>query len=151
MNKKIMEMKKRYIALYSEDGINDRELVEIEKMLEVELPDSFGEISTFFSGGYLGSISNYSFSNVDNSLNIIDETIRLRETINLPTRFVVLAEPPESLIVMDTKNNPSIIWFDAVEVTELDKKSFTSQPDEWEDYADYFNALLEEEEEEQGV
>lgn len=144
-------MKKRYIALYSEDGINNRELVEIEKMLEVELPDSFCEISTFFSGGYLGSISNYSFSNVDNSLNIIDETIRLRETINLPTRFVVLAEPPESLIVMDTKNNPSIIWFDAVEITELDKKSFTSQPDEWEDYVDYFNALLEEEEEEQGL
>ena len=151
MNKKNSEMKKRYEALYSDDGINNEELIEIEKMLEVELPETFCEISIFFSGGYLGSISNYSFSRVGNSLNIIDETIRLRESVNLPTRFVVLAEPSESLIVMDTKNTPSVIWFDAVEISELEKKSFTSKPDEWETYANYFNAQLEEEEEEQGL
>ena len=151
MNKKILEMKKRYEALYSDDGINNDELIEIEKMLEIELPETFCEILTFFSGGYLGSISNYSFSRVGNSLNIIDETIRLRESVNLPTRFVVLAEPSESLIVMDTKNTPSVICFDAVGISELEKKGFTSKPDEWESYADYFNALLEEEEEEQGL
>lgn len=151
MNKENLEMKKRYEALYSDDGINNEELIEIEKMLEIELPENFCEVSTFFSGGYLGSISNYSFSRVGNSLNIIDETIRLREFVNLPTRFVVLAEPSESLIVMDTKNTPSVIWFDAVEISELEKKSFTSKPDEWETYADYFNAQLEGEEEEQGL
>ncbi|MEK5206690.1 SMI1/KNR4 family protein [Psychrobacillus sp. FSL H8-0510] len=151
MDKKILEMKKSYETLFPEDGINNAELTEIEKKLEIELPESFCEISTFFSGGYLGSISNYSFTRVDSSLNIIDETIRLRETVNLPTRFVVLAEPSESLIVMDTKSTPSVIWFDAVEISELEKNSFTSKPDEWDTYADYFKAILEEEEEERGL
>ncbi|MCR8859843.1 MULTISPECIES: SMI1/KNR4 family protein [Bacillus] len=144
-------MKKRYEALYSNEGINDEDLVKIEEKLNIKLPEDFCEIATFFSGGYFGGISNHSFSNVDNSLNIIDETIRLREVVHLPSRFIVLAEPPESLIVMDTLNTPAIIWFDGVEISELEKKSFTSKPDEWETYADYFEELLEEEEEEQGI
>lgn len=114
-----------------------------KKVFNLELPKTFCEISTFFSGGYLGEISNYSFANVGNGINIIDETIRLRESVKLPARFVALAETPESIIVMDTINRPSVIWFDAVEISELENKSFTSKPDEWMTYADYFKELHE--------
>lgn len=79
-------------------------------------------------------------------LNIIDETIRLKETVNLSRRFIVLAEPPESLIVLDTENNPAVIWFDALDISRIEEKSFITKPDEWDSYADYFEELLEEEE-----
>ena len=59
-------------------------------------------------------------------LDIIDETIRLREAVNLPMRFIVLAEPPESLIVLDTKNIPSVIWFDTVDISRIEE-SHSSQ------------------------
>ena len=70
-----------------------------------------------------------------------------RGSINLPLRVVVLAEPAESLIVMDTQSTPSIIWLDAVEVNKLDSRSFLSEPDEWSTYADFFAQLLNDEEE----
>lgn len=142
----IKELEERYLNLQQSDGINNEALSEIEKVLKIKLPSDFCEISSFYSGGYLGGISNYSFSNNDGSANIIEETIRLRETINLPLRYIVLAEPPESIIVMDTENTPSIIWCDAVEVTKLNDKSFISKPNEWNSYTEYFAQLIEDEE-----
>lgn len=146
MNKEIMKMKRRYEALYPHDGIDNKALLEIERKLAITLPKSFCAIATFFSGGSLGNISNHSFASVNNSLNIIDETIRLRKTLNLPMNVIVLAEPPESLIVLDTKNIPSVIWFDALDISRIEEKSFITKPDEWDSYADYFKELLEEEE-----
>ncbi|OOM15887.1 SMI1/KNR4 family protein [Clostridium saccharobutylicum] len=142
----IKELKKRYLNLQQSDGVSNAVLAEIENELKVKLPSDFCEIASFYSGGYLGGISNYSFSNNDGSTNIIEETVRLRDTINLPLRYVVLAEPPESIIVMDTENIPSIIWCDAVEVTKLNDKSFISKPNEWNSYAEYFAQLIEDEE-----
>lgn len=143
---RIEELKERYLNLQQNDGINNAVLSEIEKSLNVKLPSDFCEIASFYSGGYLGGISNYSFSNNDGSTNIIEETIRLRDNINLPLRYVVLAKPPESIIVMDTENVPSIIWCDAVEVTKLNDKSFISKPNEWNRYTEYFAQLIEDEE-----
>jgi hypothetical protein len=146
--KEIKELEERYLNLQSSDGVNKEVLSEIEKTLNVKLPEDFCEIASFYSGGYLGGISNYSFSSNDGETNIINETIRLRNTVDLPLRYIVLSEPPESLIVMDTKNIPSIIWCDAVEVTKLNNKSFISKPDEWDSYTDYFAQLIDDEEEE---
>ena len=134
--KEIKELKERYLNLQPSDGVNKEVLSEIEKTLNVKLPEDFCEIASFYSGGYLGGISNYSFSSNDGETNIINETIRLRNTVDLPLRYIVLSEPAESLIVMDTKNIPSIIWCDAVEVTKLNDKSFISKPDEWDSYSD---------------
>ena len=114
---KVCELKEKYEKLLPVDGITTAALDEIQAKLNVHLPEDFCEIALFYSGGLLGGISNYSFTNSDGSTNIVDETIRLRKSINLPLRFVVLAEPAESLIVMDTQSAPSIIWLDAVEVT----------------------------------
>lgn len=143
---RIKELKERYLNLQPIDGVNDAILSEIESTLNIKLPSDFWEIASFYSGGYLGGISNYSFSNNYGSLNVIDETIKLRNSINLPLRYIVLAEPPESIIVMDTENTPSIIWCDAVEVTKLNDKSFITKPNEWNSYAEYFSQLLEDEE-----
>ncbi|WP_199884117.1 SMI1/KNR4 family protein [Anaerosinus massiliensis] len=144
---KIKELKERYLNLQPSDGVNDAILSEIESILNVKLPNDFCEIATFYSGGYLGEISNYSFSNNhDGSTNIIEETIKLRNSINLPLRYIVLAEPPESVIVMDTENIPPIIWCDAVEVRKLNDKSFITKPNEWNSYTEYFAQLIEDEE-----
>lgn len=142
-------LKERYLKLYPSDGVDKEVLSKTENILKVSLPRDFCEIASFYSGGYLGGISNHSFSDADGSTNIIEETIRLRNTINLPLKFIVLAEPTESLIVMDTKDTPSIIWCDAVEASRLGSKSFVSKPDEWSSYMEYFSQLLEDEEEEQ--
>ena len=145
----LKELEERYFKLLTSDGVDVEALSKIERTLDVILPEDFCAIASFYSGGYLGGISNYSFSDDDGSNNIIQETIRLRKEINLSLRYIVLAEPAESLIVMDTQNVPSIIWCDAVEVKKLDDKSFISKPDEWNNYIEYFAHLIEDEEEEQ--
>lgn len=80
--------------------------------------------------------------------NFIGETLRIREAVGLPNRFVVIAEQAESIIVMDTENKPAIIWLDSVEVTKSEKQDFISMPDVWQDFSDFLNYLLDEEEEE---
>lgn len=67
----------------------------------------------------------------------------------MPSRFIVLAEPPESLIVMDTENTPSIIWCDATDAERIADMSFISEPETWDNYLEFFIKLLEDEEEEQ--
>lgn len=143
----IMELKKRYLNLAKEYGINSQEIENIENILEVTLPDDFKQISRFFSGGCLGVVDHYSF-NQGNWNNIIDETKRLRATVNLSQNFIVLAEPPESIIVMNLENKPSIIWCNSTDIYNLDTKSYTSNPTVWRDYSDFFSTLLSDEEDE---
>ena len=144
----MQKLQERFLLLQKSDGIMDTELDEIQKVLNVELPMDFRNIATFFSGGYLGGISNFTFSMVDGDFNLITQTMEFRKTVKLLNRFIVLAEPPESIIVMDTENSPSIIWCDAVEVDKLGRNEFIAQPDEWESYLDYFTQLVEDEEDE---
>lgn len=143
---KLKKIKDQYLQLRETDGISELDLNGIEKELDIKLPLDFKQIAMFYSGGDLGGIENYSFSNTeDGSFNIVEETKYLRLKIQLPLRFIVLAEPPESIIVMDTENTPNIIWCDAVEVSKLEGKSFISKPDEWNSYSEYFIHLLEDE------
>ena len=87
----IKELRTKYENLLPIDGIDEKAINEIQTALNVCLPEDFRKIASFYSGGFLGGISNYSFINSDDSTNIIDETIRLRNSVNLPLRFVVLA------------------------------------------------------------
>ncbi len=143
----ITDLKRRFLNLMKQDGINEIQLEEIEKTLNIVLPKDFKEIASFFSGGSFGIIDNYNFAKTCEGGNIADETLRLREAINLPANFIVLSEPPESLIVMDLKEKPSIIWCDANDASNLEHKSFCNEPNVWEDYSEYFNELLSDEEE----
>ena len=138
----ISKLRAKYESMLPIDGISTEAINEIQSKLRVSLPEDFYEIASFYSGGILGGISSHSFIRSGNNTNIVDETIELRTKVNLPLRFVVLAEPAESIIVLDTQNTPSIIWCDAVEVSKLDNKSFISKPDEWNTYLDFFAQLL---------
>jgi len=144
----IDKLRNKYISLYNDvDGVSIDDLDKIEQNLQVKLPKDFREISRFYSGGDIGGKSIHSFAFSD-STNLLGETLRLREAVGLPNRIVVIAEQDMSVIVMDTENKPSIIWIDSVEVTKLHKQDFISNPDVWEGFSDFFNYLLEEEEEE---
>jgi len=147
MSNPIKVLKNRYEDLHPNEGCSSDDIEKIENSLDVHLPESFREIALFFRGGSLGGISHFSFID-EVTPNIIQETLRLRDSVNLPHEFIVLAEPPESLIAMDTVHSPSVIWFSAVEVANLPQKEFASPPDEWETYADFFGEFLTEEEEE---
>lgn len=141
----ILKLKKRYLKFAEEDGIEEQEIENVEHILGLTLPNDFKEISRFFCGGCLGIVENYRFTQGKWN-NIIDETKRLREEVNLPLKFVVLAEPSESLIVMDVEDKPSIIWCDSIDVYNLGTKSYARSPDTWENYSDFFSELLSDEE-----
>lgn len=142
--KSLSELKMKYLEMFSEDALNQEELNTIEKRLGVTLPDDFKEISKYFSGGSVGIIEFYDFKD-NNEINIIDETLRLRESIQLSEQYIVLAEPPESIVVMDIKNVPAIIWCDSIDIENIESNNYSSQPDTWESFCDFFyNMLLEE-------
>lgn len=140
-----MELKKRYLELKKENGVDNQAIERIEKNLGITLPNDFKEISLFYNGGSLGAVDNYSFDQGKWD-NIIDETKRLRAIVNLPKKFIVLAEPPESIIVMNTEDEPSIIWCDSTDIYNLKTKSYVGNPDAWSDYSDFFDELLLDEE-----
>lgn len=145
----IHDLKNRYTQLYESDGVEEGVLNRIEGILKIKLPEDFREIADFYSGGLLGGISGFAFAYEDITPNIVEETLRLRNSIKLPSRFIVLAEPPESLIVMDTENIPSIIWCDATDAERIRDMSFAIEPQTWGTYKQFFTKLLEDEEEEQ--
>lgn len=144
----IQELEKRYTQLYPRDGVDESVLQRVESILKLKLPEDFCQIANFYSGGLLGGISSFAVATQDITPNIVEETIRLRNAINLPSRFIVLAEPTESLIVMDTENTPSIIWCDATDAERIADMSFISEHEIWDNYLGFFKKLLEDEEEE---
>ncbi|WP_339262668.1 SMI1/KNR4 family protein [Lysinibacillus sp. FSL K6-3209] len=98
------ELQNKYQALYDFDGVTKESLDKIEHELQIKLPNDFREISGFYSGGIVGGIDIHSFQ-FSEPTNFIRETIRIREAVGLPNRFVVIAEQAESIIVMDTEKH----------------------------------------------
>ena len=142
--KDINEIKLKYLEIFPDDGLIEKEIEIIEESLKVNLPNDFRIISQFFSGGNLGIIDFFDFKR-NNPLNIIDETIRLRETLHLPNQFIILAEPSESIVILDLYKRPSIIWCDAVEINKINERDFDNPPDVWECFSDLFYDMLMEE------
>ena len=93
----------RYISLFGAEPTKQGEIERIEEILSIYFPDDFKAISKFYRGGILGTISHNSISFAGPATNITEETLRLRGSIDLPPHFVVLAEEPASLIVLNTK------------------------------------------------
>lgn len=114
---------------------------EIERELKIKLPKDFKEISLFYSGGFLGNISHYAITNKKINPNIAQETLELRKSVNLPHNFIVLAEPPESLIVLNIENN-QVIWLYSFDINKLRGGNFSSKPDIWLNYTSFFQTLL---------
>jgi hypothetical protein len=106
-------LRDRYASFFAEEPAPDGAIEAIESALDIVLPDDLKEIGKFYSGGMLGGISHVGIE----PSGIVAETLRLREAVNLPRRLLFLAEPSESLIVLDceasTSDAPSVIWCDA--------------------------------------
>ena len=138
-------LKERYELIFGAEPSGDRVISKIEDQLGITLPSDFKAISKFYSGGLIGQISHHEIACDGAATNIVKETLRLRNAIGLKKNFVVLAEPSESLIVLNLLDQPSVIWCDAIDVANLDSMEFNSQPDTWNSYSDFIECLLDEE------
>ena len=149
---RLSELKKRYLAIaeiydVSTDGITPEELENIERTLNVTLPDDMRYISTFYDGDMLGDIDCLRF--VGKGGSIVGETLRMRKTAGLAERYAVIAKPPEGVVLLDTQGSPAVLWLD---IDGGDCGSIADMLEEqdaetWETYADFFEELLSEEEE----
>jgi hypothetical protein len=120
-------------------------LQELERSLGVILPNDFKEIAAFYSGGIVGGISHNAIATSGPATNIFEETVRLRQALNLPRSLVVLAEPAESLIIMDTsasEGSPAVMWIDASDARDLAGLEGLHDPQLWRSYTDFFDFLL---------
>lgn len=141
------------LAYYDEDPVAPGEIAAVEATLKVVLPDDLKAVAAFYSGGYLGGISHYAIAARGPADNVVDETQRLRTAIGLPTPYIVLAEPPASLIVLETGGNSAdptpVTWLSATDAARLASgEPFLSAPDVYPSYGAFFFALLEREAEE---
>src|SRR5437016_575079 len=96
------ELRKKYTALFGEEPAAHGIVSGIEAALNITLPSDFKAIADFYRGGMLGGISHFAIACQGPAENIVEETLRLRSAITLPGQLVVIAEPPESLVVLDT-------------------------------------------------
>jgi hypothetical protein len=64
-------------------------------------------------------------------------TLRLRTSVGLPHEYVVLAEPAESLIVMDSGSS-EVFWIDASDAKRLADPRLLRKPQVFQSYADFF-------------
>tara|TARA_B100001093_G_C26467392_1_gene859050 strand:+ start:240 stop:698 length:459 start_codon:yes stop_codon:yes gene_type:complete len=146
------KLESKYIKFFEKDPTPTKNLDIIEKKLNIILPSDFKQISKFYRGGFLGGLSHNAIDFDGNENNLVGETVRLRTSIILPSRFIVLAEPAASLIVMETMNDETadskVIWLDATDVCKLDEIDTLNDPDIWNSYTSFFEYLLDEEEEE---
>jgi hypothetical protein len=143
------EMKDRYLTIHEVEPCTDRELDIIEQALGIKLPNDLKQVATFYSGGLLGGISHHELAAAGAAMNIVDETLRLRAAIGLDERYIVLAEPAISIIVLDVLGNPAVIWCDATDAMNINSRTFSNAPDLWGRYSDFFCYLLEQEEQQQ--
>jgi len=138
-------LRNRYTQLCENDPARDGAVNDIESALDIELPQNVWAISRFFGGDLLGGKSHYRFDVSGPPTNVTEETLRLRKAIGLPKQYVVLAEPPESLILLDTEGG-GVFWLDSHDVYNLARaKPLTGSPTRWQDYLDFFSYLLDEE------
>ncbi|WP_133248860.1 SMI1/KNR4 family protein [Pseudomonas sp. CC120222-01a] len=141
----VRELMERYISLYGEEPCAEGVLAGIEAALNITLPQGFKQISKFYSGGMLGGISHYSIADSSDDYSILNETLKLRHAIELSNEYVVIAEPPGSIIYMNVVRKPEVIWCDAVEARSVNTGFFSGAVDTWETYEEFFDYLLERE------
>ena len=144
---KLRILLKQYQDLMLEEaleGCSNDDLHKVELNLDITLPDDFKEITLFCSIDYLGGIPNYQVVRDGNTLNLIDETLRIRNAIGLPHEYVFLAELDSSAILLNTVKQPHVIWVDSIALGRLNQLE-SHEYDAWENYQDYFEYLLQEE------
>lgn len=142
----IDELRSRYVALNGTCPASVQLLDDIESELQVDLPAEFRQVCKFFDGGGIDVIPLFSLAGNAPRLNPLHETLRLRAAVRLPSNLLVLAEPPESLILMNCSDGGRVLWIDAIDVERIATEQFSRDPESWVSFSDFFSHLLDEEE-----
>ena len=58
-------------------------------------------------------------------------------------QYVVLTEMSESIILMNVKFQPAIIWCDSYDVENIVSGNGLNNPDLWDSFSDFFASMLE--------
>lgn len=148
----IQALEERYAELFPDDrGMGRPVIEEAERRLSIRLPEDLHRIAEFWSGGGMG-VTGLEMLPFENSIpgNVVERTLELRSAIGLPDRFVVLAEPSEAFLVLDAapEAEERVLFLDAIDAENLATGTFESEPDTWPTFADFFDTMLDEEEEE---
>src|SRR5580693_5878291 len=139
-------LKSRYIAMNGVRPIPSKVLTAITSDLGLQLPLDFLDIGKFLDGSGINVIPLYSLAGNAPTMNPMSETLRLRNVIGLPSNWLVLGEPPESLLLMDCAAAGRVIWIDSIDAKRIASQSFTNQPTSWNSFGEFFEYLLDEEE-----
>jgi hypothetical protein len=145
----IGDLQKRYERLFGNEPTASGKLEELEKLLDLRLPDDLRSISRFYSGGMIGRKSLNSISPTGPATNIGEATVRFRKMAQIPESMVVLAELDDSFIVLDAyppPDTPAVYWCDSGDVFNLSDRSMLRSPQTWRSYSDFFESLLDDEE-----
>lgn len=143
----ISRLRVRYSSLFGAEPSREEDLDQIEQSLSLKLPEDFREIAKFYRGGMIGGISHHGIKVTGPGNSLLDETWRIRHSTRIPVRFIVIAEPPASLIVLDTDKG-TVIWLDSTDISRLDDTPKLHNPQLWNSYTDFFSFLLDQEEDE---
>lgn len=140
----IKELQDKYLRVYGHHPVDEAYLRSLESDLGVTLPHDFLLATKFFDGSGIVVQPLHAMA-LNPVLNVLSETVRLRSRIDLPQRFLVLGEPPESLLVLDCSSG-QVIWCDAFDAPNLCKGALRGDPQIWASYGDFLAYLLHEEE-----
>lgn len=126
-------------------GVSAAGMAAVEAHLGVRLPDAVREGMQIWSGGEgLGGIQMRSWDpDVDPRWSIPEETLRMRDALAWPSRFVYLAEQAESVIVLDADSG-RVSWFPSVLAPKLESGSLPENgATVWPDYLSFLLELCE--------
>lgn len=144
----------KFLKLFPDDkGISGKELEKVEEILQVVLPPDFKEISNYYSGGIIGNVSIFNFKpNLEDEYSLVSKSLIYRAKINLPNKFVVLYDE-YGFILLNTEPNKnleaSILDLSSTDIFNLiEGKPLESNTRLYSAFSEYFEYLLDQEEEE---
>ena len=141
-------LRQRYVNYFGQAPTHAHATLDLESRLGIQIPYDMRRISEFFHGGMLGSIVHNAMVSDSPATNIVDATQHLRSTMGLPHRMLVLAEPAESLVLLDTESD-RVIWCDNYDIPwHNNYQEMQGEPIIWHSYSEFFEYLLDQEYEE---
>ncbi len=153
---KLENLKTRFNLLFPSEkksGLTKNITNQIEQKLEIKLPSDFCCISQFFRGdnGPVFPSGMYSYNPLVSDWNICDQTITLKKSVRLPRNLIILAEPSESVIIMQIEDNlgitSKVYWLSTGDAYNLiEGKPLVDNPIIYPTFTDFFSYLLDEEE-----
>ena len=121
-------------------GRSEQELEDIEQKLNVKLPQDFREIQLAYTLCLLGGISILNISKLYNP-NIIDETIAMRDAIDIEHKYILLENDRESVILLNTADAPAVLWVDSIAIERLNDLE-PHESNSWNTFQEFFEYLI---------